>query len=381
MKNGFKIWDTDTHTRPSLETLEPYYSPSLRERLPELEQYKRVNQRDAEGMIPGRHTYSFPDDARFQRTLGESEYQSSRPNRTYVGRRWASPGAIDYDPAARIGDMDEEGVDVQLMIGSGPNGGGLKDADLQVGFMQAYARYLDEYCAAYPHRLKALLPLAIRSVDACVEEIKRWGKSSWMVGVYPNMSNDTPLDHPDMEPIWKAVDELGLAVVHHSHYNGPPYFPGYRDVWDNAFLARSAAHPWGAMRAMGAFIGAGVMERYPSLRFGILESGCGWLPFWTRRLDDQAEYVGGVPHLQHKISEYITGGRFCSSIEMAEGEDMIQMVIDFLGPEVLMYSSDYPHMECMFPDSVNHFFRWETLSQETRQKMFWDNPVRLLGEP
>jgi hypothetical protein len=46
-----------------------------------------------------------------------------------------------------------------------------------------------------------------------------------------------------------------------------------------------------------------------------------------------------------------------------------------------MYSSDYPHMECMFPDSVNHFFGWESLSHETRQKMFWDNPVRLLGEP
>ena len=44
-------------------------------------------------------------------------------------------------------------------------------------------------------------------------------------------------------------------------------------IWANAFLGRSAAHPWGAMRAIGSFIGAGIMERYKSLRFGILESG------------------------------------------------------------------------------------------------------------
>ncbi len=380
MKNGFKIWDSDTHTRPSLETIEPYFGPAVRARLQELEQYKRENTRDIEGMIVGRHSYSFPDDVTFHRTLGQAEPGRSRPDRTYMGRRFATLGAIDDDPDARIRDMDEEGVDVQLMIGSGPNGGALKDTELQVGFMQAYARYLDTYCSKYPHRLKALLPLAERSVEDCVAEIKRWGTSSWMVGVYPNMPNDTPLDHPDMEPIWQACDELGLAVVHHSHYNGPPYFPGVRDMWDNAFLARSAAHPWGAMRAIGAFIGAGVMERYPNIRFGILESGCGWLPFWMRRLDDQAEYVGGVPHLQHKVSEYMTGGRFFSSIEMSEGEDMIQMVIDFMGPDVLMYASDYPHFECRFPDSVNYFFNWD-LSDEVRQKMCWDNPVRLCGEP
>jgi len=380
MRNGFKIWDTDTHTRPSLETLEPFYSDALRARLPELEQYKRVQTRDVEGMVPGRHSYSFPDDARFERTLGQEEYQRSRPERTYAGRRWASYRAIDDDPEARIRDMDEEGVDVQLMVGSGPNPGAMQDPDLQIGFMQAYGRYLDSYCSTHPHRLKALLPLAIRSIDASVAEIKRWGKSSWMVGVYPNMANDTPLDHPRMEPIWQACDELGLAVVHHSHYNGPPYFPGYKDVWDNAFLARSASHPWGAMRAIGSFIGSGIMERYQNIRFGILECGCGWLPFWMRRLDDQAEYVGGVPKLQHQISEYMTGGRFFSAIEMSEGEDMIQMVIDFMGPDVLMYGSDYPHMECRFPGSTDYFLKWD-LSDQTRRRLLWENPVRLCGEP
>src|SRR5581483_354708 len=378
MKDGYRVWDTDTHVRPSLETLEPYYDPAFRERLPELEPYKRVNTRDAEGMIVGRHSYAFPEENPFRRTLGRSEHGVERPDAHYRGKRYASLGAIDDDADARVRDQDEEGVDVQLLIGGSSSAGPSKDVAIAVGFMRAYNRYLNDFCGRHPHRLKALLPIVPNAIEASVEEIKRWRKTSWAVGVYPNMANDTPLDHPDMEPIWQVADELGLAIIHHSHYSGPPWFPGYLDLWNSPFLGRSAAHPWGAMRAIGAFFGSGIMDRYRSLRFAILECGCGWLPFWMRRLGDQSTYVGGVASLQHNVEDYFTGGRFFSAIEMAEGEDMIQMVNQFMGTGVLMYASDYPHMECRFPESVSHFLGFETLTDETRRRLFWENPVRLL---
>ena len=46
MKNGFKVFDTDTHVRPMLETLEPYYDANVRARMAELEKFKRENRRD-----------------------------------------------------------------------------------------------------------------------------------------------------------------------------------------------------------------------------------------------------------------------------------------------------------------------------------------------
>src|SRR6266566_3623037 len=107
------------------------------------------------------------------------------------------------------------------------------------------------------------------------------------------LAKDVPVDHPDLEPIWQAAQEHDLPVVHHSLTWNPPYFPGYQDLWDNIFLGRLASHPWGGMRFMAAFIGAGIMDRYPSLRMGILECGFGWLPFWAKRMDEQAVYVGG----------------------------------------------------------------------------------------
>jgi uncharacterized protein len=383
MRNGFKVWDTDTHIRPALDTLEPFLDAAVRARLPELEKFKRVNNRDDEGLVPGTASLSLPGQVEYRRILGQAEAApgSTRPPKHYMGSRQPRRGAHVNDPTARIADMDDEGVDAQVMIGGGPSPESLDDHELAIGFMRAYNRFLNDFCGAYPDRLKAVIPVYPSLVDECVDEIKRYSKERWMVGVYPHTSNAEPLDHPNLDPIWQAVDDANKVVLHHSHYGGPPHFPGYLDMWDNTFLARSAAHPWGAMRAIGAFIGAGHMERYERLRFGILECCCGWLPFWVRRLDEQAHYVGGVPPLEHTIGEHVSSGRFFSSIEMSEGADMIQTVIDYLGPDILMYASDYPHLECRFPDSVDYFLKWDTFDEAMKRRMLWENPVKFYGEP
>ena len=120
---------------------------------------------------------------------------------------------------------------------------------------------------------------------------------------------------------------------------------------------------------MAAFIGAGIMDRYPSLRMGILECGFGWLPFWVKRMDEQAQYVGGVAPLRHAPSEYVTGGRFFCSIEHHEGEELFNSVRGFLGDDVLMYASDYPQSECQFPGSADNILGWKSLGAETQRKL------------
>jgi predicted TIM-barrel fold metal-dependent hydrolase len=189
-----------------------------------------------------------------------------------------------------------------------------------------------------------------------------------------------PIDHPDLDPIWSAADEENLCVVHHSFTSG---YPGYRDLWDNPFIGRTASHPWGAMRAITAFFGSGIMDRYRDLRFSILESGFGWLPFWAARMDDQSVYMSyALPErLARRPSEYMTSGRFFASLVIHEGERMAKMVSDFQGDNVLMYSSDYPHAECRFPQSTDKVLAWQSLGETVTRKMLWDNAVRCFGEP
>ncbi len=385
MKSGYRVWDSDTHLRPTLETLEPYYDAKLRARVGELDQYKKVvTGSERPTRIVGNHEYNFHDHLVFDRTLGYDVKDSVPQDGTgkkFMGTRLPSAGTEDNDAAMRLRDMDEEGVDVQLLVPGAPNPESVADVELRMGFIQAYNRFINDFASVAPQRLKALLPVIGSAPEESAAEIRRWSSERWMVGVWPLVGNDLPLDHPSLRPIWEACDEAGLAVAHHSLAHTPPYFPGCHDLWGSRMLGRAAAHPWGAMRAVGAFLGGGLLERYKNLRFGILECGCGWLPFWSRRLDDQIEYIGGSAPLAETIGEQLTSGRFFASLEMAEQEDMIKMVVDFMGDGVLMYASDYPHHECRFPESVNEFFAWSTLSDELRKKLLWDNAVRFYGEP
>ena len=134
------------------------------------------------------------------------------------------------------------------------------------------------------------------------------------------------------------------------------------------------------MRAVAAFFGSGIMDRYPNLRYCIMESGFGWLPFWAKRMEDQVVYMGYVAeNLQRTMTEYLTGGRFFACIVLHEGEDMVRVVSDLMGDHMLMFGSDYPHAESRFPNSVDMVLGWESLGADRMRKLLWDNAARCFG--
>jgi predicted TIM-barrel fold metal-dependent hydrolase len=381
MRNGYRVYDADTHVNPAAEILERYVDPDFRPRLAELAPYRRPAARAVDGRAE-RHDYRV-DTKYYRRVLGEA-----RPRADFTGResRWRGgkmprPGVQDDDAANRIRDMDEEGADVHFLIpGSFMSLVGLRDPAFEVAMIRAYHRHIADFCSRYPDRLKSLIVASARVVDEAVREIRKWGQSQWAVAVKPLLPPELPVDHPDLDPIWRTAAEHDLPIAHHSSTWNPPYYPGYRDLWDNIFLGRMASHPWGAMRFVAAFIGGGIFDRHPNLRMGVLECGFGWLPFWARRMDEQARYVGGTAPLKNRPSEYLASGRFFCSIERQEGEDMFNAVTDFLGEDVLMYASDYPHSECQFPNSVDNILAWSSLRAETKKKLLWDNAARFFRQ-
>lgn len=386
MRNGMKIYDTDTHVGPSAETLRPHLSQKLLKLVPDVDSRVREVKIGWAGETyqpPYRHRFNFADRQGWSknkpRRLGDAapNENAERHFQHFMGVTFPSYGGADEDSAARLRDMDTEGVDVHFIVSVG--GVGHSDPEIEMEFIRAQHRYLHEFCGRDTRRLKSCLSVGPMSIEGSVEQINRWGKEPWVVAVHPSLPLDYPLDHPDLHPIWEAAQKHNLAVIHHSLAWG---YPGYRDMWGNPFIGRSGSHPWAAMRAMAAFIGGGLMDRYPELRYGVLESGFGWLPFWTNRMDDQAIYVGYVADLKHKISDYVTGGRFFASIEQHEGPLMAKHLNELLGDHILMFGSDYPHAESRFPESVERVLPWQkAIGEAAMKKMMWDNPVRFFGEP
>jgi predicted TIM-barrel fold metal-dependent hydrolase len=298
-----------------------------------------------------------------------------------MGSKMPRPGVQDDQAENRVKDMDDEGTDVHFLIPtSWLSAVGLPDPALEIGLIRAYHRHMSDFCGQYPTRLKSMIVASTRVPEEAVREIREWGKSKWAVAVMPLLAKDLPADHPDLSPIWEAAQEYDLPIANHSFTWNPPYYPGYEDLWENIFLSRLAAHPWGAMRFVGSFIGGGLFDKYSKLRMGVLECGFGWLPFWARRMDEQAVYVGGTAPLKQKPSEYMASGRFFCSIEHHEGEDMFNYVTHFLGDDILMYASDYPHSECQFPESVDNIIAWSSLKEDTKKKLLFDNANRFFRQ-
>ena len=374
-KNGFKIFDSDTHVGPYMEVLAGYLTDAEKKQLPAWDEYRSVGKH-------GYQTYT-KGQRRYRRKLG-----TAKPEETpggymagFTGVKKEREVAVrgDHDPAERIKDLDYEGVDANLTLPSGwfstwTTG---DDVALEAGMYAAYHRWMEDYCGAYPQRLGGVILACGRDVAAGVAEIRRWGKSRWAWGVMAYAPYGMPLDHPDLDPLWAEAATHDLAVILHTFTVMPPYAPGGQDNWDNLFLQRSASHPWCGMRNMASLIGSGVMDRYPKLRIGTLEAGHGWLPFWMMRIDEHAETIkAALPELKHKPSEYVLSGRYFQSIEIPEGAKLTNAVIDLVGEDLLMYASDYPHGESHFPKSVETVMGWD-MPEARKRKLFWDNAVKL----
>jgi predicted TIM-barrel fold metal-dependent hydrolase len=378
MRDGLRVFDADTHVEPTAEVIDSYVDPAFRPRLPELAQYRQPVRPGSPGGAPGRHVYRYGQIS-YKRILGEAAPRETHSGRDtqWMGSKQPRAGTQDDQAASRLQDMDDEGTDTHFLIPtSWTSFVGHEDPAIEVNVIRAFHRHMADFSGNHPDRLQSMIVASARDVDAAVKEIREWGKSRWAVAVMPLVTKDIPADHPKLDPIWRAADEHDLPIVHHSFTWTPPYFPGVFDLWDNIFLGRLASHPWGAMRFIASVIGGGIMDRFPNLRVGTLECGFGWLPFWGRRMDEQYAYVGSTAQLKMKPSEYLTSGRYFCSVERHEGADMLDAVRGFIGDDVLMYASDYPHSECQFPETVDNFLAWD-MKPDVRAKLMAGNADRL----
>ena len=130
--------------------------------------------------------------------------------------------------------------------------------------------------------------------------------------------------------------------------------------------------------ALLSLIEGGVLERHPKLKVGLLESGCGWLPYWLWRLDREYEDLQWevADRVKMKPSEYFRRQCF---IAIEPSESYLPQLIDAIGSDNLIFGSDYPHMDHK-PNVVAEVVALQAqLSQEIVRKIVWDNPARFYG--
>ncbi|HXJ80273.1 MAG TPA: amidohydrolase family protein [Candidatus Methylomirabilis sp.] len=392
MRQGFRVIDSDTHVNPSLDVLLRYADKQLREHLDELAPYrKRVKPGAGRGDAEDLETTDILTirPVRLQRVAGEkprpaTEVTGDRgflSGRTQmVTRHPITPRVAEDNSRGRLADMDREGRDIDFII-PGPwcYGAPALAPHLAQGLYRAYHRYMAEYCAADMRRLKSMVLALGTDPTWAAEVVKTHAHEDWVAAVWPLLPEGMPIDDPDLEPIWAAADEADLPIMYHAFTIETPYFPGYRDVWDNPAMGRCAGQTWGGQRFLSFMLMGGMLDRYPRLRVAALEAGHAWLPHWLVRLTRQIDYVRGSvsPTIAHTPVEYAQQGRVFLSIDLSEGPALTKAAIDVLGDHAFMFASDYPHPETIFPDHADAVIAWrEALGEAAMRKLMWENAAR-----
>ncbi|HEV2572286.1 MAG TPA: amidohydrolase family protein [Beijerinckiaceae bacterium] len=386
MRDGYRVLDVDSHVTPSMEVLHRYAAQPLKDRWEELTPYARKM-----NSPPGRGHPTTPWHSLRIKPIPYNRIAGQKPDVEKVekGGAGATEGRVENvsseicheriqhdNPHGRLDDMTKEGVDVNVLIpGTWAPGSSALEPFLTTNLYDAYHNYMRDFCSADTKRLKGLFLAPGANIEWAVKEIKRIGKEDWLCAVWPSLPEGLPIDDPDLDPLWEVMNDLHLPIMHHSFFYEPPYFPGYRDIWGNAAIARTAAHPWGAQRSLAYIIAGGILDRYPNIKVGYSETGHGWLPYWLKRLDSQVTYVKGVvPKLKYLPTEYAQQGRIKVCIEAHEGPEMTKAVNDVLGDNCLMYASDFPHPECDWPHSVDNVIKWKgVLGESALRKLLGTN--------
>ncbi len=162
----------------------------------------------------------------------------------------------------------------------------------------------------------------------------------------PNPYDGKMINHPDFEPFWAAAEDLDFSIGFHEGASS-----GMPTVGVDRFEGRAAkhiiSHTMEMMLACLAVIWGGVCEKHPKIRIGFLESGGGWIAPWLDRMDRHFDDQGfNDSGLKTRPSELFR--RNCwISFEPVEGS--LKVLADYIGPNKIMWATDYPHSDGFFP--------------------------------
>ena len=329
------------------------------------------------------------------------------PGRIHRADRMASTGLYEdgkkgirrlTEPELRIRDQDLDGVQGEVLYGILGATGRMGDPEATVEVMRIYNEWLADFCSTHPERFAGLASIPNHPIDAAITEVERVAKRGAVRGLdIANSPDLKPLWDPYWNPLWEAIESTGLPL--HFHTIGTRLPEGLQQlVFIGSDLSRAGAevteeqkrlarmayagHITGFQMNMAQIlmpmIYGGVLERYPRLRMVLGESGIGWIPYVLWRMDSEWEDQFKDLSLTVAPSEYWK--RQCWATYQTDPVGM--KLVEQLGTDKIMWGSDFPHPDGIWPDSREYVAREMTdLPADVRHKIVCDNAARLYNFP
>jgi predicted TIM-barrel fold metal-dependent hydrolase len=260
-----------------------------------------------------------------------------------------------FDIAARIEDMDLDGVHAQLCFPTFPRFAGTrfltnKNRELSLACVRAYNDFvLEEWCGHAPGRQIPMVILPLWDVDECAREVVRTGERGARAATFPE--NPVPLGLPSIfsdawDPLWASLQDADMTVCTHIGTSGS--LP--RPAPDAPYVVSPMLCPINTWTTLISFLTSAVFSKFPGLRVSLAEGGIGWIPAALERAEDmwkiRPHWLAGV---DQPLSPAELFGRnvFGCLLDDRVGIDVRHHV----GVDNIMFESDYPHADSKWPDA------------------------------
>ncbi len=285
-------------------------------------------------------------------------------------------------PEDRVNDLALDGCDAEILF---PNKGltiwATPDARFSHLMCKAYNDWAWETFADYNDRLMPMACVAPAALDETLVEIQRCadlgfkGLSLPCKPVFgpPNV-DDLNYNLSDFEPLWDCITEVDLPITFHVSTGRDPRTARSNGGAIINYTIHSLAP---TMEPLVNICASGVAERHPTLRFGAIEAGIGWVPWMLEAMDEAhlKHHMWVRPKLEELPSTYFRRQGFSSFQEDKSGLDLARehnLVDNFL------WANDFPHHEGSWPYSAQAIERTMSgLTDEERAKILGLNSARI----
>src|SRR5262245_10545800 len=367
----YPIIDADAHVYEPSDVWQARVPQRLRARAPKV---TRTDDGDV---------WSFDDGARLRpvglMAAAGASYLDFRPS----GLTYETIRRGHFDAAARLADMNADGIHAQLLYPSVCEEGARMFGDereLQLACVRAYNQWVLEFSAAAPDRLFAHAVVPATGVADAVRELE-WAVARGLRGVvissFPNGSVDPS---PDDDPFWARAAEAGVPVALHIG-SFHPAGPAARRRFEPAIvLPRAATSKSGAnsVPLVARIVFSGLLERIAGLRVVLVEANIGWIPAMLEQTDDMflryRWFTGTAARLPTMPSRIFHRNFWATFMIDTVGIELRHR----LNVDHLMWSTDYPHTGTDWPNSrvtIERVFRGVARSEV--KQMLHDNVKRL----
>jgi len=230
-----------------------------------------------------------------------------------------------------------------------------------------------------------LCRVTTKSPRIAADEIDRMADEDSIVGVLiHNGETEKPEGDPRNDPIYRAAQDNDLPVVFHTtsdasmNWKTPPLLRDFRKYAG----VHALAHPMAHMMTVTSLVMEGVPEKFPELEFVNLESGLGWVPYMMYRMNrEYNQRPSDAPLLEKQPEEYVRENFYFGTQPLEEpmNRTELQSIIEALGADSIVFSSDHPHFDFDTPVQFGSYLH--EFSEAERERILHGNATDVFDLP